>query len=410
VRPARLVSLVDVAHGTGEVGYKAERLGRALHVGLPVLPGWVVPVSVGREAVKAGACAVRARGVAAGRVAVLGRPVDPGLEAELRGVVDDLGGRVIVRSSSPLERDAVWSGAFSSVTGVGRDDVGNAVRSCWASAVGPDPLRRLAGCGVGLEALELAVLLQPEINPEAGGVARTEPGSGAGVEVLIEGVRGHPGPLLSGWVEGAAARVRGGGPDAAQDGSLADLIGPETVTNVAGLARRVYTELGDDVIEWAACGGTVWLLQSLRGTPAPPRDAPAAQVPGTLVPGRPAAPGTASGPLLPCRPHEPVPPGCRDAILLVDRPLPALAPLLFGARGVISRSGAAGSHLAEVARGLGIPMVTGCRTETVTGPDPAPGAWHAVIDGATGEARLSPATGRRPPRPGAPGDWPSARH
>jgi phosphohistidine swiveling domain-containing protein len=116
---------------------------------------------------------------------------------------------------------------------------------------------------------------------------------------------------------------------------------------------------------------------------------------GTRVPGQPAAPGTAAGPLVPCRAHESAARGCRDAILLVDRPLPGLAPLLFGARGVIARSGAAGSHLAEVARSLGVPMVTGCRVETVTGPDPAPGAWAAAINGATGDvALLSPATGR----------------
>jgi len=182
---------------------------------------------------------------------------------------------------------------------------------------------------------------------------------------------------------------------------------------VADLARRVHAEVGDDVIEWAACAGQVWLLQSHRG--APPADpvpgqqdttvqpdyvtAPATagdagmaalaaliRRRGTRVPAQPAAPGTAAGPLLPCRPHEPVPPDCRDAILLVDRPLPALAPLLFGARGVISRSGAAGSHLAEVARSLGVPMVTGCRTETVTGP--AATGWVAAVNGGTGEVAL----------------------
>jgi signal transduction protein with GAF and PtsI domain len=73
--------------------------------------------------------------------------------------------------------------------------------------------------------------------------------------------------------------------------------------------------------------------------------------------------------------------------LLIDRPLPALAPLLFTARGVVARSGAAGSHLAEVARSLGVPMVTGCRVETVTGPDPS--GWFATVNGATGEVTLT---------------------
>jgi phosphoenolpyruvate-protein kinase (PTS system EI component) len=73
----------------------------------------------------------------------------------------------------------------------------------------------------------------------------------------------------------------------------------------------------------------------------------------------------------------------------VDRPLPALAPLLFGARGVVCRSAAVGSHLADVARSLGVPMVTGCRTETVTGPDPA--GWLAAVNGTLGQVTLIPA-------------------
>jgi phosphohistidine swiveling domain-containing protein len=239
-----------------------------------------------------------------------------------------------------------------------------------------DPLRRLEEYGLGLEALGLGVLVQPEIVPEAGGVARAENGS-----VSVEGVRGHPGALLSGWAEGA------------RDGELARLVGPGVVAEAAALADRVHALLGDDAIEWAACDGRVWLLQSLRNVPEDRGGAEAAPIPvdGLRVAGRPAAAGTAAGPLVACWPHETGAKDCRGAIVLVDRPVPALAPLLFGARGVISRAGAAGSHLAEVARSLGVPMVVGCHPETVTGPGPAPGAWLATINGGTGEVVLTPA-------------------
>jgi phosphohistidine swiveling domain-containing protein len=309
-------------------------------------------------------------------MAVLSLALDLALVGELHSAVNGLGGRVIVRSSSPLEGDARWAGAFSSVTGVGREDVATAVRSCWASAFAVDPLRRLEGCGLGLEALELAVLVQPEIVPEAGGVARVQAG-----EVTVEGVRGHPGALLSGWAEGA------------RDGGLAGLIGAEIVAQAAALADRVHAELGDDVIEWAACEGTVWLLQSMPGAVPDGDSEPGVPMPadGLRIRGRAAVPGTAAGPLVACRPHETGAGDCRGAILLVDRPVSALAPLLFGARGVIARTGAASSHLAEVARSLGVPMVVGCRPQTVTGPHPAAGAWFATINGATGEVALAPA-------------------
>ena len=370
-----------------EIGYKAARLAVALRAGLPVLPGFVVPAAEARSVLRAGASAVRAHGIAAGRPAVFAQTVDPALSEELRGAVDQLGGPVIVRSSSPLERDGRWAGAFSSVAGVTRDDAAAAVRSCWASAFAADPLRRLQGCGLGLYALELAVLVQPEIVPAAGGVARTTADG-----VTVEGVRGHPGALLSGWAEGA------------RDGALAELVGSGTVTDATELAGRVYAELGDDVIEWAGCAGKVWLLQSSRSGTTPGGEPRAAlPVAGTRVPGLPAVPGTAAGPLVACRPHELAARDCREAIVLVDRPVPGLAPLLFGARGVISRAGAASSHLAEVARSLGVPMVVGCRPEAVTGPDPAAGAWFATINGGTGEVALVPnvtptVTGAHAPR------------
>jgi phosphoenolpyruvate-protein kinase (PTS system EI component) len=82
--------------------------------------------------------------------------------------------------------------------------------------------------------------------------------------------------------------------------------------------------------------------------------------------------------------------------LLVDQPVPALAPLLFSARGIIARSGAAGSHLAGVARSLGVPMVIGCHPEQVTGPAAGDGTWLAAIDGSTGAVALLPAAGQVP--------------
>ena len=466
------------AGAAGLIGAKAARLARAAGAGLAVLPGWVVPVAEARPALGAGAAAVRQGRPAAARRAVLGHRLDGSLAAELREVVAGLGGRVIARSSSPLEADPRWSGAFSSVAEVGPDDVVGAVRSCWASAFAVDPLKRLEACGLPPEALELGVLLQPEIRPVAGGVARvtrTGPAGTDGAEVTVEGVRGHPGALLSGWAEGASARVplagtmaaasvpaawpplagpaagepvrsgQLGGPGQPGADGLTGLLGPALVTAVAALAGCAWRLLGDDVIEWAAGDGGIWLLQSQRSgaaaretaaaellaaaspgaaalvagsgrgvaasaVPAPGRGSWAgglsttrASMPllaatvlgcGEHVPGRPGAPGTAAGRLVACLPHERPPGDCGDAILLVDQPVPALAPLLFAARGVIARTGAAGSHLAEVARSLGVPMVLGCRPERVTGTPAVPdGAFLAAIDGSTGDVALLPAVG-----------------
>jgi pyruvate,water dikinase len=393
-------------------GAKAARLSAAARAGLPVLPGWVVPCAEARPALRAAAAAVRRGDPAAARRAALACPLDALLGSELAEAVAGLGGRVIVRSSSPLESDPRWSGAFSSIAEVGVRDVATAVRSCWASAFAADPLARLRACGLSPEALELGLVIQPELRPGAGGKARVTPRArpaddreawrDGDLRVTAEAVAGHPGPLLAGWAEGVS------GP------GLAALIGARLAGQVARLAARVFRLLGDDSIEWAVQDGTVWLLQSLssgdrdnvRTAAAPPVEqaagpdepwgarawmpllAASVQARGQRLPARPAAPGVAAGRLVPCRPHERLTASDVDAILLVDRPVPALAPLLFGARGLIARTGAASSHLAEVARSLAVPMVTGCRLPVPGTADRSGSSWLAAIDGTTGEVAL----------------------
>src|SRR5262249_46841918 len=109
-----------------------------------------------------------------------------------------------------------WSGAFSSIAEIGPDEMATAVRSCWAAAFAVDPLARLHSCGLAPDALQLAIIIQAELRPDAGGTARVAaaaPSAGArgrhgrGVVVHVEGVPGHPGPLLAGWADGASARV-----------------------------------------------------------------------------------------------------------------------------------------------------------------------------------------------------------
>jgi hypothetical protein len=238
----------------------------------------------------------------------------------------------------------------------------------------------------------MAVLIQREITPDCGGTARVSGGT-----VTVEGVRGHPGALMSGWADSAAATVS----DEAADGDLVALTGGDTVLAAARLARATHDALGGGTIEWAAADGEVYLLQS---NAAPGSDQPPVVpvVPGgpagTRVPAVPAAPGAGSGRLLYRRPHEPLPGDAGDVVLLVDRPVPALAPLLFAGRGdgpgtgggpgggpgtrvmvraVVSRGGPPGSHLAEVARALAVPVVTGC-------PLSAPDGSLVTVDGGAG--------------------------
>jgi hypothetical protein len=110
---------------------------------------------------------------------------------------------------------------------------------------------------------------------------------------------------------------------------------------------------------------------------------------GRQVPADPAVSGVAVGRLVRYGPHGPAAARHEGAILLVDRPLPAHAPLMLAARGVISRT-AADPYEGGGASGRGVPTVTACRPELATGGEVADGSWLAAIDGATGEVALLP--------------------
>ncbi|MDQ7910352.1 PEP/pyruvate-binding domain-containing protein [Phytohabitans sp. ZYX-F-186] len=369
-------------------GAKAASLARARRMGLPALPGLVLPVSAGRAAARAAAGALAGRGAGAARPAALRTRLPEHTGSALRTAVAALGGRVIVRSSSPLEADHRWSGAFSSVGEVGAEDVGTAVRACWASAFAPDPLDRARACGVAPDELALAVLVQPELTPEAGGVARVEGGT-----VRVTAVAGHPGALLSGWSTGETVVV---------EKATAAAAGEATAAAVADLAWRAAELLGHDTVEWAVEDGTVHLLQSSRGPAAPAPTGPSATPDGLTVSGTAAVAGDAVGPLRYVRPHQTVE-LTEPGILVVDRPVPALAPLLFGARGLVSVSGPAQCHLVEVARAIGVPVLTGVDVASVTGPLEQLNAGRrlAAIDGTRAVLVVQPGPAAAPTDPAA---------
>jgi hypothetical protein len=77
-----------------------------------------------------------------------------------------------VRSSSPLEGDGTWSGAFSSFHGIGHDELGDGrARLLGGGLLGRGARPRRTGHRTR-ERSALAVLVQPELRPDLGGTAR----------------------------------------------------------------------------------------------------------------------------------------------------------------------------------------------------------------------------------------------
>lgn len=258
-----MTSLLDLdgdrALDASVVGAKAARLARARRRGLPALPGVVIPANAGADVMRHAVDALRTGGSGAARLTAMGATLDDDLVTEVARAIAAIGPPVIVRSSSALETGGAWAGAFSSLNGIVPEDARTALRGVWASAFTVHALERCAAVGVDPASLELAVLVQRELRPTAGGTARVLPDG----DVDVAATTGSPRDLLAGWTAGVRGRV---GSDGCVRGREAtDMVGAEVLRAAADLARRVADVLGDRLVEWAWAGGQVVLLQSAEG-------------------------------------------------------------------------------------------------------------------------------------------------
>ena len=258
----RLIELGDVRARDPEIaGHKAAELARAAAAEMPVLPGWVLPLGESVAALATGTAAGRAGSSASSILAVSAVELDAQLRRELASVVVSLGGAVVARSSSPLEADPHWSGAFATYLDVGTEDIEAAVRGCWASAFARDVLARGERLLVDPVTQGVAVLIQPWVEFTAGGVATIEPDG----RIRISATRGAPAELVGGRDDGVSFHLDVDGRPAEDE--LPEGIAPDTVEAVGRLMRRVQESSGDDTIEWGSAFGEVRLLQARRSTP-----------------------------------------------------------------------------------------------------------------------------------------------
>lgn len=264
-----LVSLDDpAALDASIVGVKAARLAAARLGGYPVLPGFVVPRRHAEPALEAGRNAVDAGRPATARAAARSAAVPADLMEALPAVAR-LGSRLVVRSSTRVDDDPRWAGAFASYGDVAPGETLTAIRGCWASIFAPDVIARGSRMGTSATQIGLAALIQPQVEPALSGSAEA---TDAGVEIAA--VAGPPGPLLSGWKAGTRLTVGRRG-DIGGDG-----LRPQdaaTVRRVAELARGARSEFGTGRVEWAATEGRVVIFQLSAGevpASAPPTPVP----------------------------------------------------------------------------------------------------------------------------------------
>ena len=257
------------------VGAKAASLARARRAGLAALDGFVVTLAASAEPLQQAATELARRGSGAARMTVLRSDLDETLIAEIAEAAAGLAEPLIARSSSALEGEGTWAGAFASLPELHRDEVPKALRSVWSGMFTLEALERFEAVGIEPGTAGMGVLVQTELAPDCGGAAIVDE-LGA---VTISAVKGSPRDLLAGWVPGVRATVA---PDGTISGQEAlELIGAGTLTGVAALAREAAGELDCNLTEWAVTGGAPVLLQVQR-TPARPAAADGLVLPAAL--------------------------------------------------------------------------------------------------------------------------------
>jgi pyruvate,water dikinase len=265
--------------------------------------------------------------------------------------------RWAVRSSATVEDDFdhSFAGMFHSELDVARDDIAAAVSRVASSADSARVRGYAARCGIATDAIGVAVLLHPYVQPRAAGVwigrgrsaGRLEWVAGAG-DTLVSGVAT---PSWEEWTDDAV------------DSDTAPLRCDARRVGVACLAvQRVLGTEAD--LEFAVLdSGLVWLQcrpvtgRLVAGRVPPPTAG------GHILRGTAAAPGIVTGKAVVMDDPDETrwTPG---AILVTVHTDPGWVPLMADAAALVTTTGGALCHTAIIARELGIPCVTGVEAAT----------------------------------------------
>jgi pyruvate, water dikinase len=431
-------------------GGKGANLGELASAGLPVPAAFVVGAPVyaafvsrtglrerlegrldGLDVDDAAALEAAARDA---RAMVDAEPVPDEIAAAIRTAYERLAGPddpVAVRSSATAEDTEAASFAGMNETFLntrGADAVLEAVRHCWSSLFGARTIFYRAKRGFGQADMDIAVVVQRQIESGRAGVMFTvDPSSGAADRLVIEGSFGLGEAVVSGRVspdrfvvdkESLSILVRDIHPKEAviesrEDGGtrerlLSDeegarpALSDDEVRAIAELGRLIERHYGSPQdTEWAIdAGGKIWMLQSRPVTSAGGKahvveEHAAEEGEGAvLLRGLGAAPGAASGPARILRSIAEVDKFHDGDVLVTRMTAPDWVPLMRRAAAIATDSGGMTCHAAIVSRELGIPCIVGTRTATETLRDgdvvTVDATRGLVLEGALPEAAPAP--------------------
>lgn len=257
---------------TSLAGGKGVNLGRLLHLGLPVPPGFVVTTDAYRAVIAANGLGDASAERLRDRL-----PAAPIPEEIGEAIVDQYrrlaSPAVAVRSSGTAEDLAATSfaGQHDTILNVtGEEELLGAVRACWASLWSERAVEYRRQQKVDESALALAVVVQRMVPAEYAGVLFTaDPITGERDRLVIEGVAGLGEALVSGQASGHRAVLDKRSLRVIEEDAL---LPRQALHAVARLGRRIEAAFqGPQDIEWAWDGGRAYVLQARPMTGLPER-------------------------------------------------------------------------------------------------------------------------------------------
>jgi pyruvate,water dikinase len=404
------------------LGGKGANLGEMTAAGLPVPPGFVIPIDAYESVCMANELAARTKAalvhINADDPASLERTAqtlqrmitDAEIPEKLRAVIeqayDELvkgapNTRVAVRSSATAEDTAQFSfaGMFESFLNVdGKEELLQRIKDCWASTFGARVLFYRIKQGMAVE-MPVAVVVQRMINAEKAGVMfTTDPATRDPSRMVIEAAWGLGEAVVQGavtpdrhaldkqslavldsttsrkefllaWNERTRSTER---VDLSSDRRAdAPVLTPNEIHTLGELARHAEEHYGvPQDLEFAIENGTIYLTQSrpittLAGSSVSKGQSVASASSGRpLVHGLGASPGRASGAVRVLESPSDESAIQEGDVLVTHMTSPDWVPIMRRAVAIVTDAGGMTSHAAIVARELGLPCVVGAHDAT----------------------------------------------
>ncbi len=204
-------------------------------------------------------------------------PLAEDLREHVAAAYERLGATAVAVRSSATAEDLPghsFAGQYETTLGVrSLEECIAAIKRCWASLWTERAFEYRKRNGIDHRQVEMAVIVQRQIEPDAAGVAFTlDPITGSRSRIVIESCRGLGEALVSGKVQPDRILLRKKNLSLIRQSVVADepSLDLQSARRLGRAVRRIERKLGSPQdVEWAICDGELWFLQARPITAIP---------------------------------------------------------------------------------------------------------------------------------------------